>query len=122
MATLIDYTPPDTVGRFIKDHLPGELFYDWIVGPVGSGKTTGIFFKLVYMAGLQAPGPDGIRRSRAVIVRNTSTQLRDTTLNSWFTWFKDGQAGIWKATDKVFVLRFGDVECEVMFRPLDTPQ
>jgi len=122
MAQLISYTPPDTVGRFIKDHRPGELFYDWIVGPVGSGKTTGIFFKLVNMASMQAPGPDGIRRTRAVIVRNTSTQLRDTTLNSWFTWFKDGQAGYWKATDKVFILKFGDVECEVMFRPLDTPQ
>lgn len=122
MATDINYTPPETVGYFIKDHLPGELFYDWIVGPVGSGKTTGIFFKLVYMAQKQAPGPDGIRRTRAVVVRNTAPQLRDTTLNSWFMWFKDGQAGYWRATDKVFVLKFGDVECEVMFRPLDTPQ
>ena len=122
MAATINYTPPNTISRFIKDYLPGELFYDWIVGPVGSGKTTGIFMKLVYMAGLQEKGPDGIRRSRAVIVRNTSTQLRDTTLNSWFTWFKDGQAGTWKATEKVFVLRYGDVECEVLFRPLDTPQ
>lgn len=122
MATLLQYTPPPTISRFIKDHLPGELFYDWIVGPVGSGKTTGIFFKLVYMAQLQEKGPDGVRRSRAVVVRNTSTQLRDTTLNSWFTWFKDGQAGYWRATDKIFVLKFGDVECEVLFRPLDTPQ
>lgn len=122
MAQSINYTPPPTLSRFIKDYLPGELFYDWVVGPVGSGKTTAIFMKLIYMAGLQAPGPDGIRRTRAVIVRNTSTQLRDTTLNSWFTWFKDGQAGKWHATDKNFVLRYGDVECEVLFRPLDTPQ
>lgn len=122
MAVTLNYTPPPTISRFIKDHLPGELFYDWIVGPVGSGKTTGIFMKLVYMAGLQKPGPDGIRRSRAVVVRNTSTQLRDTTLNSWFTWFKDGQAGQWRATEKNFILRYGDVECEVLFRPLDTPQ
>jgi hypothetical protein len=122
VASTINYTPPATISRFIKDHLPGELFYDWIVGPVGSGKTTGIFMKLVYMAGLQAKGPDGIRRSRAVIVRNTSTQLRDTTLNSWFTWFKDGQAGKWYQTDKNFVLKYGDVECEVLFRPLDSPQ
>ena len=121
MAHTIAYTPPATASRFIKDYLPGELFYDWIIGPVGSGKSTANFFKLVYMAQLQAPGPDGIRRSRAVIVRNTSTQLRDTTLNSWFTWFKDGQAGKWFATDKKFILRFGDVECEVLFRPLDTP-
>ncbi len=98
----------------------GELFYDWIIGPVGSGKTTGIFFKLIYMAKLQAPSPDGIRRTRAVIVRNTMPQLKDTTLVSWSYWFKPGQAGHWNATDKIFTLRFGDVECEVLFRPLDT--
>ena len=117
----INYKPPPTIREFVKDYLPGAHFNDWIVGAVGSGKTTGIFFKLVYMAQLQQPGPDGIRHSRAVIVRNTSTQLRDTTLNSWFTWFKDGQAGKWQATNKNFILKFGDVECEVMFRPLDTP-
>lgn len=87
-----------------------------------SGKTTGIFFKLAYMATLQAPSPvDGIRRSRAVVVRNTMPQLKDTTLTSWNYWFKDGQAGSWKATDKNFILRFDDVECEVLFRALDTP-
>jgi len=122
MSDTINYKPPPTIRDFIKDFRPGELFYDWIVGPVGSGKTTGIFFKLIYMAQQQAPSPvDGIRRSRAVVVRNTSTQLRDTTLKSWFTWFKDGQAGQWLATPKDFILRFGDVECEVQFRPLDTP-
>lgn len=118
----IQYTPPPTVEKFMLDYKPGELFYDWIVGPVGSGKTTGIFFKLIYLAGLQAPGPDGIRRSRAVIVRNTFPQLRDTTLSSWDYWFKDGQAGQWIAGANKFILRFGDVECEVLFRPLDTPQ
>ena len=122
MAHTIQYTPPPTISRFIKDHLPAELFYDFIVGPVGSGKTTAIFMKLIYMAGLQKPGPDGIRRSRAVIVRNTNQQLQDTTLNSWFTWFKPGQAGSWEITQKKFTLRYADVECEVLFRPLDTPQ
>lgn len=121
MAT-IQYTPPPTIREFIKDFLPGELFYDWIVGPVGSGKTTGIFFKLIYMAKQQAKGPDGIRRTRAVIVRNTMPQLKDTTLSSWNYWFKNGQAGEWKETDKTFILKFDDVECEVLFRPLDRPE
>lgn len=121
MSTLT-YTPPPTVKAFIKHYLPGELFMDWIVGPVGSGKTTGIFFKLAYMASLQAKSPvDGIRRSRAVIIRNTMPQLKDTTIRSFGYWFKDGQAGKWQATNSVFTLRFGDVECEIMFRPLDTP-
>lgn len=121
MSSTIVYTPPATLKAFIKDFLPAELFYDWVVGPVGSGKTTALFFKLIYMAKQQEPGPDGIRRTRAVIVRNTLPQLRDTTLSSWNYWFKDGQAGAWHATKNMFVLRFGDVECEVLFRPLDTP-
>jgi hypothetical protein len=120
--TTIQYTPPPTVRDFIRHYTPGELFLDWIVGPVGSGKTTGIFFKLIYMAGLQAKSPiDGIRRSRCVVVRNTAPQLKDTTIKSFDYWFKDGTAGKWYATDKNFVLRYADVECEVMFRPLDTP-
>lgn len=117
---VIDYTPPPTLKKFICDHRKSELFYDWIVGPVGSGKTTGIFFKLAFMAALQQPGPDGIRRTRAVVVRNTLPQLRDTTLSSWNYWFKDGQAGIWRATENKFILKYADVECEVLFRPLDT--
>lgn len=120
MAQSIDYIPPPTVQKFIKDFVPGGLFEDWLVGPVGSGKTTGIFMKLAYLSQFQVKGPDGYRRTRAVVVRNTAPQLRDTTLNSWFTWFKPGVAGEWKETPKVFILKFGDVICEVMFRALDT--
>jgi hypothetical protein len=117
----IDYTPAPMVGEFIKDFIPSELFYSFIVGPFGSAKTTGSLMKIPYMASLQAPSPiDGIRRTRCVVVRNTAPQLADTTLKSWNIWFKDGTAGEWKATTKTFVLRFGDVECEVLFRALDT--
>lgn len=118
--SVIDYRPPSTVREFIMDYRKRELFYDWIVGPVGSGKTTGLFFKLVYMAKLQEPGPDGIRRTRAVIVRNTLPQLRDTTITSWNYWFKDGEAGTWRASENKFLLKYDDCECEVLFRPLDT--
>jgi hypothetical protein len=117
----VNYTPPPTVRDFIADLSPSSLFYSWILGPVGSGKTTGILFKLAYMASLQAKSPrDGIRRSRAVVVRNTFPQLRDTTIPSFNYWFKDGQAGTWKATQNIFILKFGDVECEVLFRALDS--
>jgi len=120
MAT-INYTPARTIRDFIKHYAKGQLFSDWIIGPVGSGKTTGIFMKLVYMASLQAPSPvTGKRHVRAVIVRNTMPELKDTTIRSWMYWFKDGEAGKWMATDKNFMLMFGDVECEVMFRALDT--
>lgn len=118
----IDYKPSPTCEEFIRDFLPGELFYNFIVGPYGSGKTSAVLFKLAFMASLQEPSKvDGIRRTRAVVVRNTGNQLNDTTIPSWNIWFKDGIAGHWKATTKTFILRFADVECEVLFRPLDTP-
>lgn len=122
MSNQITYTPPPTVKAFIMDYRPGELFYDYVIGPLGSGKTTGLFFKLVYMAKLQKPGPDGIRRTRCVIVRSTAPQLRDTTIKSWESWFVPGIAGTWQLTDKIFTLKFDDVECEILFRPLDTPE
>ena len=79
--------------------------------------------KVAYMASLQAPSPiDGVRRSRCVVVRNTAPQLSDTTSKSWNIWFKDGVAGEWKATQRTFMLRFDDVECEVLFRALDTAE
>lgn len=117
----IDYSPSKTISEFIQDYIPGELFYSFVVGPFGSAKTTGMLFKIAYMAGLQTPSLiDGIRRTRCVVVRNTAPQLSDTTLKSWNIWFKDGVAGDWKATQKTFVMKFGDVECEVLFRALDT--
>lgn len=86
-----------------------------------SAKTTGILFKILYHARRQAPGKDGKRRTRWVVVRNTAPQLKDTTINSFFTWFKPGVAGKWVSGRTMFVFEFDDVYAEVMFRPLDTP-
>lgn len=103
----ISYTPEPIAEQFILD----DRFYSFIVGPVGSAKTTAILFKIIHRAALQAPSPvDGIRRTRWVIVRNTAPQLADTTLKSWFTWFPDGQAGKYVSHSKTFWLRYGDVE------------
>lgn len=64
---------------------------------------------------------DGKRRSRWVIVRNTSAQLTQTTLKTWTTWFPDGVAGYWKTSERTFFLRVGDIDAEILFLPLDTP-
>lgn len=118
MAT-INYNPEPIAEQFLKDERPQSF----IVGPVGSAKTTAILFKIAYRAAKQKPSPvDGIRRTRWVIVRNTLQQLKDTTLKSWFTWFPDGQAGKWTSSTNTFWLRFGDVEAEILFRPLDTAE
>jgi hypothetical protein len=70
----------------------------------------------------QKKGKDGKRRSRWAVIRNTAQQLKDTTIKTFFDWVPPGQAGKWSVTDKTFYLKFGDVEAEILFRPLDTPE
>jgi hypothetical protein len=111
----VDFAPPPSVQGF----LASEKFISLIVGPVGSTKTSAGIMKIAYHAKQMAKCADGIRRSRAVWVRNTRQMLIDTSIPDFLKWFPDGQAGNMAKTDMKFTLRFDDVECEVMFRGLE---
>lgn len=115
MTETLTYSPPASVAGF----LTSSKFISLIVGPVGSTKTTAGIMKIAYEAAQMAPCRDGIRRSRAIWVRNTREQLRDTSIPDFLRWFPDGIAGTYEKTNYKFVLRFDDVECEVLFRGLD---
>jgi len=111
----VEYRPCASVQGFLQS----EAFISLIVGPVGSTKTTAGLFKICYHAKRMAACRDGVRRSRAVWVRNTNEQLRDTSIPDFLKWFPDGVAGSYLKTGTRFFLRFDDVECEVLFRGLD---
>lgn len=114
MTSLV-YDPPPSIAGF----LTSEASISLACGPVGSTKTTASLMKIAYHAKQMAACRDGIRRSRAVVVRNTREQLRDTTIPDFLKWYPDGQAGVYMKTENKFLLRFDDVECEVLFRGLD---
>ena len=111
----INYTPPKSLAGF----LTCEAFVSLVSGPVGSGKSSASMMKIAYHAKQMRKGRDGVRRSRAVVVRNTNQMLTDATIPTFMTWFPEGAAGSYARTDKRFFLRFDDVECEVLFRGLD---
>ncbi len=113
-----NYTAPPTVARFMQSDASVRL----IMGPVGSGKSTGDIMEIARRAQMQAPGRDGIRKTRWAIIRGTKQQLKDTTLKTWLEWFPDGKAGRWRETDQTFILEFGDVRAEVLFRALEDPE
>jgi hypothetical protein len=94
-------------------------FISLIIGPVGSTKTTAGIAKIAYHASHMVACKDGIRRSRAIWVRNTKEQLKDTSIPDFLKWYPDGVYGIYEKTNYKFVLKFDDVECEVLFRGLD---
>ncbi|MGH6754956.1 MAG: hypothetical protein ACREDP_22585, partial [Bradyrhizobium sp.] len=52
-------------------------------GPIGSGKSRCCCQDIWQYACEQARGPDGIRRSRWGIVRNTYPDLEGTTVKTW---------------------------------------
>ena len=103
----------------LDDFFYSKKFISLAVGPVGSTKTTAGIMKILHHAALMAPCKDGIRRSRAIWVRNTREQLRDTSIPDFLKWIPDGVMGSFLKTEYKFLLKVGDIECEVLFRGLD---
>ena len=111
----------------IAEFLRSKAELNFIKGPVGSGKSVGCCIKVFLIALNQAPGIDGVRRTRFTVVRNTRDQLNDTTLKTWQEWFPDGDLGHYKISDRTYVFSFTPpdkipVYSEVMFRALDDPK
>ena len=115
MTRHIDFKPAHTSARFMASDAKMRV----LMGPVGSGKSVTSCFEIVRRATQQEPGQDGIRRTRALVVRETARQLMDTTIKTWLDWFPEGVCGRYMRTTKTYFFKVGDVECEVMFRALD---
>lgn len=115
---LITYKASPTLSRFHKS----RAFVKGIMGPFGSGKSVGCCFEIFIKAQQQAAGKDGIRRSRWIIARNTLPQLETTTIKTWLDWFPEHLFGrMHRKPPYRHVLKFKDVECEVIFLALDKP-
>lgn len=113
MSDQIIFTAPPTVARFMQS----DAFFKIIVGPVGSGKTTGLIFEILRRATQQRPGPDGFRRTRFAIVRQTLEQLKMTVLLDIVAWLRP--IVTYKVSDKLITVRFNDVVSEWFMVPLE---
>jgi len=109
----INYTPPLTIERF---HL-SDAFVRILMGPVGSAKTTAMIFEVLRRAIEQKPGPDGVRRTRWVVVRQTLSQMKMTILLDMLSWFR--RFATYKVSEQLVTLQFNDVICEVYLIPLE---
>lgn len=122
MGTEILYNATPTLQKF---HL-SNAFYRIIMGPVGSGKSTGNCFEIFKRAVEQAPDSRGIRKTRFAIIRNVYRELLDTTMNTWTDWFPEADFGRINYSDMEQTLIYdrGDVHVvsEILFRALDKPQ
>jgi hypothetical protein len=116
----ISYQATPTVARFMQS----DAFVRLILGPVGSGKTTGIIFEMLRRSALQAPDEDGVRRTRWSIVRQTLEQMRQTILLDALQWLRP--IATYKVSDKLIVIDTtpmgGDLYSEWFMIPLEDPE
>ncbi len=120
------YVPSAT---FKKVHA-SQAFLKFVAGPVGGGKTTGMIMDLHYHD-LMMPvcQDDGIRRARTLLVRNTQSMLKTTTIKTFLEWFlEDSPSGkLVKSYPQTYHMRFKDdkgivCEFEYIFLALDNPK
>lgn len=102
-----------------------DTFFKMVLGPAGSAKTSGLSMMALRAAVRQAPSPDGVRRTKTMVVRTTYQQLLKNTIPSWRT-ILGGVATINNGTPPsgkaVFPLEDGTtVEWLIEFMALDSP-
>lgn len=121
---VISYKPPGpNASAFHQD----DSFVRGLMGPVGSGKSSTCCVEIMARALRQKPSPDGIRRSRWLVMRNTYPELKSTTIKTWETWFPANVAPIKWDTPITSTMKIADIgdgtalELEVMFMALDRP-
>lgn len=115
------YEPDGEVLRqFLKDD---ASFVKVIRGPFGSGKSVGCCVLAALAAKAQKPDRrTGIRKTRGLVVRNTSPMLKSTTIKTWLERFPEDQYGPMKWQPPItHHIRQGDVDMEVLFVGLDRP-
>lgn len=110
-------------GEVLKAFMKDSTFFRGIRGPVGSGKSVGCCVEIFRRALEQKKAPDGKRKSRWAIIRNTNPQLKTTTIKTWLDWFPEETFGkfTW-SVPYTHNVKLGDVELEVIFLALDRPE
>ncbi len=113
----LSYVPSVTLERFHASNAFNRL----IIGPRGSGKSTGCSIEC-FRRGNEQVAFNDLRRTRWAIVRNTYRELEDTTIKTWLNLFPEEYFGKVNWSDMTQMIRYKDVEMEILFRSLDKPK
>ncbi len=111
---VVKYSPGPTVKHFGNS----TAFVRGIMGPIGSGKSVGCCIEILRRAKMQVKGPDGIRRTRWAVIRNSYPELKSTTMKTWSEWAPGKITGVPPYT---YLLETQELHVEVLFLALDHP-
>lgn len=107
----------------IKEFSQSKSFIRGLMGPFGSGKSSGCVIEIVKW-GAKQNSHNGKRRSRFAVIRNTYRQLQDTTIRTFLDWVPDPDFGTYLKSDHALLINKldSDLEIEILFRALDRPE
>ncbi len=111
----LDFTPTPTC----KDFMLSDKRVRFLVGAVGSSKTTTCLYEILRRAAEQEPAEDGYRYTRFAIIRNTLAAIKSTVLKDIQQIF--GPIIDYRVSESTVYIRQGDIHCEILLIPLDTP-
>ena len=119
-TTLRKYVPSPTAQKFHNS----DAFIRFIMGPVGSGKSVACIQEVMSRAFEQPPTADGVRKFRAVFIRNSFPMLISTTLATFLDWYPEGliklqRSPVLKATLDQQLADGTRIFCEIIFLSLD---
>lgn len=115
-ARVINYTP---AGPVVQSFLHDEHFVRGIMGPLGSGKSTACVLEILRRSMQQVPSPDGFRRTRWAIIRNTYPELKTTTLKTWGQWCPLEFGKLTQDSPITHYVKTPELDMEVLFLALD---
>jgi len=95
-------------------------FVKGIMGAFASAKSVACCWDIFFNAMIQPKQKDGKRRSRYAVARSTYRELDDATIRTWKDWM--GAFGSFKVGSNSFMMEYGDIEAEILFRALDRPE
>lgn len=119
LAISYSYADVPTIEAFSNS----DAFIRGLQGPFASGKSSGCVIELVNRGLAQRAGPDGVRRTKWAVTRNTMVELRDTTIRTIFQWLPQAYFGRYIENKHTYTVRaFPGAEIEFLFLALDRPE
>jgi len=111
-------------GAVLRQFLSSDAFVRGLKGPIGSGKSVGCAAGEVFRRSVQQKkAPDGTRKTRWGVIRNTQPELKTTTIKTWLDWFPEEKFGKFNwAPPFTHRIRKGELDIEVIFIALDKPE
>jgi hypothetical protein len=115
-----EYRHSPTIKRFSES----RKFIRGLMGPFGSGKSSGCAIELIKWANRQKVQADGKKRARFAVIRNTYGELEDTTMRTIHDWIPPGSFGSYLKSEHTYIIdRLSpDLEIEILYRALDRPE